>query len=369
MSLSFFCFFISIFAVYWWNTPPFQVYFPPKTLNSTNDITNAPLFNVKIKGKEGCIDKNGEIVIEPKFDDIQCSEDKLIPIKKEEKWGFVNQVGEIILEPQFQLIPTGYEKYFSEDLAVVCQNQKCGYINTSGKYVIEPKFDYAENFSEGLAIVHFGEINFLGFRIQNPQIAFINKQGEILFKDKNFTPESKFSDGLAKVSIGEKFGFIDTSGKLVISPQDTWISDFHEGLAVTSTNENNNFRLGYVDKTGKITIPLKFKQAGEFSEGLANVMFENGKYGYIDISGKTVIEPQFDVADTFYDDRAVVMIGTRKGYIDKTGNRVIPIQYGSAERFVNGLASVSFDDENPPYENKTRGYIDKFGKFVWKPSN
>ena len=33
-------------------------------------IRNAPLFNVKIKGKEGCINKNGEIVIEPKFDDI-----------------------------------------------------------------------------------------------------------------------------------------------------------------------------------------------------------------------------------------------------------------------------------------------------------
>jgi len=48
---------------------------------------------------------------------------------------------------------------------------------------------------------------------------------------------------------------------------------------------------------------------------------------------------------------------------------VIPIQFGSAEQFKDGLARVGFDDENPPYENKKYGYIDKEGKFVWEPCN
>ncbi len=367
--LAFLCFVISTLAVYWWNSPKFQVYIPPKSPSVIDKILGKPLFNVKIHGKKGCIDGDGNIIIEPKFEDIQCSEDKLLPIKADEKWGFVNQVGEVILEPQFSLSPTGYSKYFSEDLGVVCQNQKCGYIDLNGNYAIEPKFDYAENFSDGLAKVNVRGFEFLGYTIRNPQVVFINKQGEFLFKDSDFTAESKFSNGLAKVSVDEKAGFIDELGKFVINPQETWIDDFHEDLAVTSTGNGNNFRLGYIDKTGKVVIPLTFKQAGEFSEGLANIMFENGKYGYIDKAGKTVIEPQFDVADTFYDDRAVVMIGTRKGYVDKTGKRIIPIQFGSAERFVNGLARVSFDDENPPYENKKYGYINKSGNFVWQPSN
>lgn len=367
LGLFVFCFVVSILTVLWWKSSSFQVYIPPKKLSST--ATNSrDLFNIKLNGKYGCIDKEGKIAIEPKFDDIQCSEDELIPIEINEKWGFVNQSGEIILEPQFYLSPTGYSKYFSEGLAVVCMNRKCGYIDSSGNYVIEPKFDYAENFSDGLAIVQIGAYDFLGYRLRFPKTVFINKQGEILFDKENFTIEHKFTDGLAKVSVNGKFGFIDKSGKFVINPQDKNIGSFQQGLA-TISDKSGVLQLGYVNKNGQVVIPQQFKQAGEFSEGLANVMFENGKYGYIDKTGKTVIEPQFDYAGTFYDERAVVSIGTKNGYVDKIGKVVVPIQFGSAERFVNGLAQVSFDDQNPPYENKKRGYIDKSGNFILKPTN
>lgn len=361
-----FCFTASILFVMWWKTPSFQTYIPPKKTTSTN-LVNQVLFNIKSNGKYGCMNKEGKTVIEPKFDNIQCSEDNLIPIEINEKSGFVNQAGEIVLEPQFRLVRTGYSKYFSEDLAVVCVNSKCGFIDSSGNYVIKPKFDYAENFSDGLAMVQIGAYDFLDFRLRDSKTVFINKKGEIQFENEKFIPESKFSNGLAKVSVDGKFGFINTNGKFVINPQELGISDFSEDLAVFSTK--NLYRFGYVDKSGKIIISQHFNQAGEFSEGLATVMFENGKYGYIDRNGKTVIEPQFDVADTFYEDRAVVMINSGKGYIDKMGNLIIPIQFGSAERFVNGLARVSFDDENPPYENKKYDYIDKSGNFVLNPTN
>ena len=360
-----FCLAASILFVMWWKMPSYQSYIPPR--KTTSNIINQKLFNSRSNSKYGCMNQYGETVIEPKFDDIHCSEDALIPFEIGGKSGFVNQVGEIILEPQFYLTRTGYSKYFSEGLAVVCMNSKCGFIDSSGNYVIEPKFDYAENFSNGVALVQVGAYDFLNFRLRNSKTVFINKSGEIVFDKEKYLPESKFSDGVAKVSIDGKIGFIDTNGTLVIKPQELGIMDFREGLAVFSTKDV--YRFGYVDKTGKIVIPQQFKQAGEFSEGLANVMFENGKYGYIDKTGKTVIEPQFDNAETFYEGRAVVMNGRRKGYIDNTGKLIIPIQFSSAERFVNGLAQVSFDDQNPPYENKKHGYIDRNGNFILKPTN
>lgn len=360
------CFVLSILFVLWSKMPALQNYIPPRKMTSAN-LKNQVLFGFKSNGKYGCIDKQGRIIIEPKFDDIHCSEDDLIPAEINRKFGFINQTGEIVLEPQF-ILPRagGYSKYFSEGLAVACINQKCGFIDSSGNFVIEPKFDHAENFSEGFALAQIGNFDFLGFNIRKPKTVLINKNGEIMFDKENQVIESGFSEGLAKVSVEGKTGFIDKTGSFIIPPQELTISDFSEGLAVCSTK---SYKLGYVDKTGKVVIPQQFKQAGEFSEGLANVMFENGKYGYIDRTGKTIIEPQFDYADSFYEDRAVVMIDSRKGYIDKIGKIVIPVQFGWAERFVNGLARVGLDDENPPYENKKYGYIDKEGKFVFNPTN
>ena len=59
-----------------------------------------------------------------------------------------------------------------------------------------------------------------------------------------------FSAGLAAVSLGGRYGYIDKSGKIVINPQFEQASNFYEGLA--SVRMGN--RWGYVDKNGKIVM-------------------------------------------------------------------------------------------------------------------
>lgn len=346
-----------------------QVYLSPKRLSANyNKAQPKSLFTIKLSGKEGCMDIEGKIVIEPKFDNVQCSDDELIPFEVNEKWGFVNQTGEIILEPQFYLTTSPGSNYFSEGLAVVCMNAKCGYIDSSGKYVIEPKFDYAMNFSEGMARVQIGAYNLLGYNLKTPKSVFINKEGKILFNDSNFIPQSDFSEGLAQALIEDEVIYIDKSGQTIINSTEIDVMhDFHEGLAIFSYKDI--FKLGYVDKNGQIVIAAQFKQAGEFSEGLANVMFESGKYGYIDKTGKTIIEPQFDMAGRFSEGLALVMLSNRKGFIDKTGKIIIPINLGGADPFFQGLAMFTFEYGNTPYTQTKWGYIDKTGKIIWKPSN
>ncbi|MGI7157691.1 WG repeat-containing protein, partial [Campylobacter coli] len=62
-----------------------------------------------------------------------------------------------------------------------------------------------------------------------------------------------------------------------------------EGLARVGLNG----KWGFIDKSGKFVIEPKFDSIWDFSEGLAKVGL-NGKYGLIDKSGKIVIEPKFD---------------------------------------------------------------------------
>jgi len=61
-----------------------------------------------------------------------------------------------------------------------------------------------------------------------------------------------------------------------------------------------------------------------FSEGLAAVKVGD-KWGFVDTTGRMAIEPQFDFAAPFFDGLALVQMGTedaKRGYIDKTGSYV-----------------------------------------------
>ena len=116
-------------------------------------------------------------------------------------------------------------------------------------------------------------------------------------------------------------------------------------------------KYGYIDKTGKMLISPQFDDAGSFFDGLAGVR-TGPKWGYIDKTGKMVISAQVDFARPFSEGLAGVRTGPKWGYIDKTGKMVIPPQFDQASDFLGGLARVMVVDKD--------GYIDKTGKFVWQ---
>lgn len=148
--------------------------------------------------------------------------------------------------------------------------------------------------------------------------------------------------------------------KWAIDPQFYHASEFSEGLAVV-TNENND--RGYVDRTGNLVIPYQFKEANRFSEGLAGVRNENNEWGYIDKTGKLVIPYQFSRVNEFGDGLARVSLevdGERKeGYIDTMGTMVMPMDSSIGE-FSEGLARVEVD-------YGTWGYIDTKGNIAITP--
>ena len=64
-----------------------------------------------------------------------------------------------------------------------------------------------------------------------------------------------------------------------------WIGGYYEGLERVSLNG----KLGFIDKTGKEVIPIKYNDAYSFSKGLALVEL-NGKLFYINKRGECVID-------------------------------------------------------------------------------
>lgn len=160
-----------------------------------------------------------------------------------------------------------------------------------------------------------------------------------------------FSEGLAEVQTGEKWGYIDRSGRMVIRPRFQEAKYFSEGLASVKIND----RWGYIDRKGKMVIPADFQEAGEFSEGLAAVKLA-GSWGYIDKAGNFVVQPQYEDAGTFHEGLASVQIDSLWGYIDPTGVTMISPKFNNTWGFSQGIAQVKLG-------NRT-AYIDREGNFI-----
>ncbi len=211
---------------------------------------------------------------------------------------------------------------------VVFKSGKHGYINQEGTLVIPITLEgtYVLHFSEG--VVSFPE------RVK-PEPA------KIPYADKN---------GKLRNHPQEKWGFIDTSGAVVITPQFDGVAEFSEGLAAVAfdTDQTNrscmdcdlNQRWGFVDKLGKTVIQAKYHAASSFSEGLAAVMNDEGKWGYINTEGELVIPFSFEMAWPFSEGLGPVATNKQFGYIDKQGSFVIKPQYAIAGKFSEGLAAV-----------------------------
>lgn len=85
-------------------------------------------------------------------------------------------------------------------------------------------------------------------------------------------------------------------------------------------------KIGYVNKTGKIVISPRFMNAGYFHEGLASAQVgdrEAAKWGFIDESGDFKIPPKFGTARNFRNGAAIVEVEGLTGLIDKTGNYIV----------------------------------------------
>jgi len=201
---------------------------------------------VKLNGKIGFIDKAGKMVVEPKFDSTYGFSENVAAVKLGEKWGFMNKAGAMYIEPQFQnvwsfgggLAPVttdgkkwgfihvtgtmliepqfGYAFSFSEGLAPVMIGEKYGYIDKHGEQVIPPLFEWAGEHSEGWAVVEAevkGETEVF-FVSKNPLRRLIEAKGE------KWDRAWAFKDGLAKIQVGDKIGYINKTGQFIWEPRE-----------------------------------------------------------------------------------------------------------------------------------------------------
>ena len=129
----------------------------------------------------------------------------------------------------------------------------------------------------------------------------------------------------------------------------------------------NGGKWGYIDETGRVVISYMYEDAGGFSEGLAAVK-KGGKWGYIDKTGRLVISYMYDYGYSFSEGMAAVENGGKCGFIDKTGRLIVSYKYDETGCFNEGMSEVGMTKKEMfmGIEIKTTywGYIDKSGREV-----
>ncbi len=287
-----------------------------------------------------------------------------IPFKLEDdgKWGFIDFEGNIIIDPKYENKPT----YFKEGYAIVSDDTAYYFISTIGD-TVGSYYKSAQLFCEGLALI----------KDKERELYFIDSTGALLFKvdtiaNDDLTECSSFKNGRALIKIlKSKYGFINNKGNIVIKPKYFEAQEFYEGLAyVELVNEDEDeddedvkVEKFFIDTTGKIAIKLdsEIEWVHNFNEGMA-AFKDTAGCGFMNSKGKIVIPQHKNWQDltNYVNGYAAYQCGGDWGVIDSTGTKVLSSVYERPPAFYNGQAIIK--------ENNKYGVINLKGEKVIKCS-
>ncbi len=102
--------------------------------------------------------------------------------------------------------------------------------------------------------------------------------------EKKYEYQGPFCNGLAKVKVNKKWGFIDTTGAMIVSP--------------------------------------KYDEVENFNDGLARIRVSQKGWGLLNTSGVEIVKPMFIWIYDFENGKAKVKAGGQEGFIDRNGNLI-----------------------------------------------
>jgi WG containing repeat len=290
--------------------------------------------------------------------------------------GFVGRTGKLAFAASF----TGAGDFDNVCRCALARNdeKKWGIIDTKGHWMVKPRFYVTGALSEGWVSVK-----------EDRFYKFIGKDGKVLVG--GFDGAKDFSEGLAPIIVGAKWGYLDLLGNIAIEPRYEYVGPFVDGVADVELDGQTSYihkdgttflslpagirgvsivdgraviwrgeKYGISDEIGNIIVSPKYGDIKEFSEGLA--AFRTGIWwGYLDRDGIVSIMPVYDRVGSFADGLAPAKDDRKWGYIDKTGAWYIQPVYDDANSFHGGIALVELNGES--------FFIDTSGQKVFRVSN
>lgn len=302
---------------------------------------------VQLNKKFGFINKSGEEIISPVYDDVKVkfSEAGVIA-QQNDKWGFLSWKGDTLIPFQYDFVGEVYQNGLigvnaggkQINTAGRISGGKWGYINTLGQVICPLKYDYiGANWKEGTAWVNLG--------------GTINNEGSVS---------------------GGKFGMVDSTGTEVVpidyDGEESARNAYKETLENIAWKKEGSQYVLYDKKSSKI-ISKAYDKHGRWKEDLTYIM-SNQKYGYINKNGQEMIPPLYEnVMTTFSENGVMVKQNGKWGFLNWKKEVVIPFRYDMITNvYDNGLIAVNIGGkeikDDGTIEGGKWGYINDKGQVI-----
>lgn len=222
--------------------------------------------------RNAVIDPTGRVVFETQAAAVEDFHEGLAYVTGR---GFVDRDGKTVVAREFdEHLP------FSDGRAAVRVGERWGFIDATGALPIPATLAYVKSFASGYAPV-----------LAEPYGAwtFVDKAGKPAFRP--FHQAEPFQEGLAAVeAVDGGWGFIDTTGALVIPAKFRKVTGFSEGLAAAwPPGEEQG---GFLDRTGTFAFRLDFFETFGFREGVARITSGMKLEGYVNRKGERIWPPK-----------------------------------------------------------------------------
>lgn len=221
---------------------------------------------------------------------------------------------------------------------------KHGLITRKGK-VIEDNARWIGPFRDGRAAISWkGNIK---LREKNNNYDL----GELVtYMDNITSPHSM--DGMTKYDLkllregvidceGCEWGYVDTLGNTVISPQYEMAQDYKEGVALVKSND----KWGMIDPQGGTLIEPEFSRIKFIEKSdnqLLRILSDSEQFGVIDSMGRVVADVIYQDVLPCTEERIGVKRSGKWGFVDTKGRAVTEFKYEKIQAYSEGLAAVRY---------------------------
>lgn len=314
------------------------------------------------KKNVGClyVDDTATPVSGAVFDEVRAfSESGVAPVRIADKWGYITKQGTWLFEPQFDEGEFG----FHDGHATVRKGGKWGLVSTDGTYTVDLIADKRVSFANGLARV-----------VIDGKTGFMDTSGNWVIQPTLWwaLDFDKYGYAIARIEDDGQFGFmegmIDRSGKWVVAPKYLDVEGIQQNGLIRTRTFNGSW--GVLNLHGDWVVPPKYLGISEFdAAGQATVRThadDGKKLGIIDTKGRWIMRPEHVVSGPFAPNGlAAASVGYMHGFINKSNEWVINPVFNSAGRFAgNGLANAAIKLDNG---TERWGFINASGAWVIPP--
>lgn len=217
----------------------------------------------------------------------------------------------------------GYTTSAQKCIAPINVGNTWGFVSTDGSYIVPAKYE---------------NINWVG-----PHFASISQE----------------LNGMIRVFTGDRMGYYNLNGELVVPTTYEDARDFSEDVAAVMNPRN---KWGFIDKQGNIVLDYQYKEAREFRYGYGRVARSNNEWGFIDKERVWLIEPVYKKVWPMNDQ--VARVKTKQdghNYVKRDGTLVLPNDVDRTYAFENGVSWFK--------DGKTRGLVNNKGEVIFTGDN